>query len=276
MCLGAGVSSCGLPNPETRWRKASAIATAAEMEPFVAVVGGLSVQGFERASRSKTGTLWVYLEGDGLAYLRPDWVSDDPTPINPIALRLAAMDPGDDAVAYIARPCQFRRMGVKDSCEPSLWTTARYGEAVIAAVDGALDRVLARQSQPRSIVLIGYSGGGSVAALLAARRTDIHGLITIAANLDHAEWTTALDVDPLRLSLNPADYGPHLGKVRQVHVIGARDRQVPPSVLAAFRRRLPSDAPVRIIVEPEFDHSCCWLDTWPSIKREARAYINGF
>ena len=47
--------------------------------------------------------LSIYLEGDGLAWVSRTEASRDPTPDNPIGLRLAAIDPAPNVV-WIARP----------------------------------------------------------------------------------------------------------------------------------------------------------------------------
>ena len=55
----------------------------------------------------------VYIEGDGYAWATTTDPSDDPTPINPLALRLAAVDDAPN-VLYLARPCQFRPAGTRE------------------------------------------------------------------------------------------------------------------------------------------------------------------
>src|ERR1700722_15494796 len=75
----------------------------------------LATATFDLAAASAPGkrgsTLWVYLEGDGLAYLRPSEPSGDPSPRDPVALRLALTYPKDSPVAYLARPCQYTMAG---------------------------------------------------------------------------------------------------------------------------------------------------------------------
>ncbi len=66
--------------------------------------------------------LRVYLEGDGLAWRSRRHVSDDPTPVSPVALQLMLADPNKD-LAYLGRPCQFVHNG---ACRDTLWTSARF------------------------------------------------------------------------------------------------------------------------------------------------------
>ena len=120
------------------------------------------------------------------------------------------------------------------------------------------------------IELIGYSGGGTVAALVAARRKDVIHLVTVAANLDHALWTQQHDIAPLDGSLNPVDLWPRLARIPQVHFVGADDEIVDPSIAAAYRARFPRGSPIRIETIPGFDHHCCWAEQWPALLALAR------
>ena len=48
----------------------------------------------------------IYLEGDGYAFKGRNRVSSNPTPMNPVGLKLALLD-GSKNVIYLARPCQY-------------------------------------------------------------------------------------------------------------------------------------------------------------------------
>ena len=50
--------------------------------------------------------------------------------------------------------------------------------------------------------------------------------------------------------------------LRQIHLVGERDRNVPPMLVWNFASALPN-AEVRVI--PAFDHRCCWVDAWPML-----------
>jgi pimeloyl-ACP methyl ester carboxylesterase len=53
-----------------------------------------------------------------------------------------------------------------------------------------------QRTDSRRIGLIGYSGGGALATLIAERRGDVAWLITIAANLDLAAWIRSRGIAP--------------------------------------------------------------------------------
>jgi pimeloyl-ACP methyl ester carboxylesterase len=116
------------------------------------------------------------------------------------------------------------------------------------------------------VTLIGYSGGGTLAWLMAKEMKEVTAVITIAANLDVELWTSLHGYTPLTDSLNPAALPPLPERIRQIHFVGGRDRNVPPRVPRSFAVRHPS---ATIIQVPEFDHTCCWVKEWPALLQSA-------
>ncbi|KIM00164.1 hypothetical protein CCC_02952 [Paramagnetospirillum magnetotacticum MS-1] len=204
--------------------------------------------------------LTVYLEGDGLAFLGPHTVSADPTPTDPLTLRLALAHPGGP-VAWLARPCQY---GMKPPCHPAYWTSHRYAPEVVAGVGAAIDRIKARVKAER-IVLVGYSGGGALAVLVAAARSDVSALVTVAANLDLALWTRLQGLTPLTPSLDPAAMAGRVAHIPQVHLTGGRDEVVPAEVGRAFVSRANAQGRARLLPVEKFGHVCCWAEEWPNL-----------
>ena len=224
--------------------------------------GAIPLAGF-RAPGAPAGPTYVYIEGDGAAWLSRSRLSADPTPRDPVALRLALNHPAPGAL-YAARPCQYVSAAALARCDPALWSGARWSEAVVAAMSAALSHW--KRSPNERFVLAGWSGGGVVAALLAARRDDADGLITVAAPLDAAAWTAHHGVSPLAASLDPAAE-PADRRAPALHLHGGRDATVPPSIIEAYRRAAPPNA--RFVVVPAFGHRCCWARAWPRLLREA-------
>jgi len=209
--------------------------------------------------------LTVYVEGDGLAYLTASSRSPDPTPTDPVALRMALADPDAKATAYLARPCQYVMAEHPRGCESGVWTLRRLSPEAIESLNLAVDALKTRVGAKR-VVLIGYSGGGAAAVLLAARRTDVAGLVTVVANLDLGYWTARYKLSPLIGSTDPVTVANAVATIPQVHFSGARDTTVGGDVTRSFLRRLPSTAPATHIDVPDFTHVCCWADRWPSLK----------
>jgi hypothetical protein len=205
--------------------------------------------------------LRVYIEGDGHAWRTRQEPSADPTPWSPLALDLAVRDPFP-AVAYLARPCQY--VVADPACSPAFWTDRRYGEPVVASADAAMTALLALAGA-RRLELVGFSGGGAIAVLAAARRTDVVSLRTVAANLDTEAWTIRHDVTPLLGSLNPADVAPLLARLPQVHFVGAADRVVDEAVVLAYARRAGSMSCLRVVVVPGLGHDSGWAARWPDL-----------
>lgn len=214
------------------------------------------------AAAASTGPLTIYIEGDGHAWRTPNIAADDPTPLDPVGLRLALRHPSA-AVAYLARPCQYLAT-LPAACKVAVWTDGRYAEAVIAASERAIE-ALKRRAGASRLVLVGYSGGGAVAALVAARRDDVDQLVTVAANLDNADWTRRQRLQPLTASLNPADAWRRLQATPQRHFVGADDRVVDPGVARAYAARFPLPWRPQVVVVPGFDHRCCWVEAWPRL-----------
>lgn len=215
---------------------------------------------FQSDFANQPQTLTVYIEGDGRAFITRRRVSDDPTPRDPVALKLALADPAA-AVAYIARPCQLTQP-MPANCEPRYWTTHRYAPEVVESMNQAV-AALKKTSGARRITLIGYSGGGTIAALIAGRRDDVDWLVTIAGNLDHVAWTTYHNDTPLTGSLNPVTAIEKLAAVNQLHIAGGDDDTMPPALVADFVRALPAATPVEFMVIERIDHN-----DWPGIWAE--------
>jgi pimeloyl-ACP methyl ester carboxylesterase len=223
---------------------------------------GVTLLGFERAGPAD-GTLTVYIEGDGRAWTNPWQPSTDPTPTDPIGLRLAAADPARPLI-YLARPCQFEPSA---GCDSRLWTSARLSPQVIRILQRLIDEALRRTGSKR-LGLIGYSGGGALAALIAERRHDVAWLVTVAADIDLAEWVRLNGLEPLSNSLDPADNADAIRLLPQIHLTGSDDPVVPPTVAQSFLQHFAANGAARVIVVPGFDHSCCWADAWPRLLEE--------
>jgi len=198
--------------------------------------------------------LHVYIEGDGTPWIRGTVVAADPTPKNPLALRLMKRDPAFSA--YVGRPCYF---GVQDAaCTPELWTSRRYSPEVVTSMRAVIRELLDRHGAKR-LVLIGHSGGGTLAVLLAPAFDETIGVITVGANLDVAAWAAFHGYTPL----DPVELAPLPSRIRQLHLAGGRDRNVPPRLAKEAAERLGS----RLVVTSRFDHDCCWERRWPGILR---------
>lgn len=207
--------------------------------------------------------LTIYIEGDGLAWLTTSTLSTDPTPVNPVGLKLALNHPAGNAV-YLARPCQYVGGIRARNCNQHDWTDSRFSEAVISSANEALN-VLKAEFGATELHLVGFSGGGAIAALLAARRDDVSRLITVAGNLNHQAWTSYHRISPLLGSLNPADYQQQLSNVKQIHFVGDKDQVIPRILARDFVAGLADSAKAKVILVPGQSHGCCWDKVWADL-----------
>lgn len=261
--LACNLFACAaIPTSAERRAHADKLAEARVWRSEVIPAGQFNLVAYVPQQFRQDPLLTVYIEGDGFAWVSGSTPSADPTPREPLALRLALAQPAGNA-AYLGRPCQYGD-AEQNGCPQRYWTEARFAPEVVAAQSKAID-VLKERFGAIRLTLVGYSGGGAVAALLAARRSDIDRLITVAGNLDHQAWTRLHRVEPLNGSLNPADDAGKLLHVRQWHFVGSGDRSVPPGLAVTFAERFPPDQRPTVIVMPGFNHQCCWVDEWKGI-----------
>jgi dienelactone hydrolase len=250
------VSGCStLPDAATRLNSAQAVAATQGWQARRLRTDTFRLQAWVPAARPTSETLTVYVEGDGLAWLGSGTPSDDPTPVRPMVLRMAMAQPGGNAV-YLGRPCHYTR-DLDAQCAAPYWTAKRFAEEVITAMDQGLD-ALKRERGATHLVLVGYSGGGAVTALLAERRHDVSAWITVAGNIDTHAWTEQHRLSPLAGSLDPMTTSARLRELPQWHFVGRHDAVVP----AALVERFASHMPHAQVIARDYDHLCCWAQDW--------------
>ena len=208
-----------------------------------------------------TAEFHIYIDGDGTPWVAGRYPSANPTPRRPIALEMMAEDPAP--AIYLGRPCYFG-LELSANCSVEFWTSRRYSPEVVASMLSVIHHY--RQVYgAKKIVLIGYSGGGTLAALLARDLRQPVFLLTIAANLDTELWTELRDFLPLAGSLNPIHYRADTAQIPQLHLAGLQDKAVPVAVTESYTSGLDTQLSRYY---PDFDHACCWLELWPEILAE--------
>jgi hypothetical protein len=207
----------------------------------------------------KDTPLHVYIDGDGTPW-RAGHPTADPTPRNPLTLRLIGLDRAPSVL--LGRPC-FDGLADSAHCNWNYWNDARYSEPVVESMTAALRR-LKDEAHAKKVILFGTSGGGALAVLVADRVNFVDGIITVAANLDTKAWLAYHAYNGMKQSLNPAVAGRiHEAEHENVferHYAGGRDTDVPPETVVKGLRS-PSD----LIVIPDYNHNCCWADIWPQV-----------
>lgn len=256
VCCGCTVSQPQLlQNAENIAAQGGLQRTAIEAGPF-------TITAFARLSAPYLPVRF-YLEGDGKAWVTRHRVSLNPTPHDPVALRLAATDPAANVV-YIARPCQFVSESQFDSCNPHDWTDQRYSPRIVAALNEALGQFMAA-AKAGQMELVGFSGGGALAVLIAAQRDDVTAIRTVAANLDIEAFTSVHHTSPLAGSLNPSDFAHEVADIPQLHLVGERDPVIPLRIAERFRQRLPHQRCISIQTAAAATHQSGWVENWAAM-----------
>jgi len=269
--LSVFVSSCGSSRSfENRVIHADSIIYASNLQSTQLKTPYFSLYGVYHFPKPK-GLLTVYIEGDGRSWVSRYQLSSNPTPINPIALRLAVIQSeqqADENIAWIARPCQYQPIKGDVNCASKYWSSHRFSEKVIQSTNNAIDQ-LVQKSGATSVRLIGFSGGAAVAVLVAARRDDINSVVTIAGNLNHEEVNLYHKVDLLRGSLNSIDVVDKIKHIPQVHFIGSDDEVIPAKISTDFIRaqKVTKGTCAKQVIVPSVGHIDGWIIHWPILNR---------
>ena len=203
-------------------------------------------------------SLHVYLEGDGSPWIRNRKISTDPTSRDALVLRLMELD--DAPSIYLGRPC-YHGMAEEPPCKPWLWTHGRYSTTVLDSMEHVLKRIIER-SEYADVTLIGHSGGGTLAMLLAERVPETRVVVTVAGNLDPDTWTEHHGFSSLNGSLNPVDRPPLHRIIHQYHLAAEEDEIIPSWIT---RQALSQRADVELAFFEGFDHTCCWQRIWSDV-----------
>lgn len=257
LCMMLGMlAGCADPNLH-----ADAMAQAAHLRRAQVNTERFVLTSFYRITRPDL-PLTVYIEGDGLAWRSRTEPSADPTPHQALGLALAAADLAANVV-YLARPCQFTPMAANPLCDKAYWTNKRFADEVVVAMNQAVTHY-AVQVPGQRIHLIGYSGGGALAVLIAARRNDVASLRTVAGNLDHAEVNRLHHVSAMPGSLNAIDVAPQVASIAQIHFSGGDDTVVPPLIAQRFVAATGGRCAQTHLV-PGMSHESDWAGRWPDL-----------
>jgi hypothetical protein len=252
LCL----SACSSPT-----QKIDASAIEYGMQHRVIKGDGFNHIAYLRIKQPHSRRIHIYIEGDGRPWLDGREVSADPTTKQPLALSLANLD--SENILYLGRPC-YMGLFQDGDCKDIYWTSARYSPVVVQSMVAAVNDIAAEFDIDQS-TLIGYSGGGSLAMLMASdlffqQIPSLVSVVTIAGNLDVASWTAHHGYLPLSDSLDPAKLN-YPGTLKFLHFGGAEDKNVSSSHLLNFVSL--HGGQYKILAD--IDHSCCWLQRWPEL-----------
>lgn len=219
---------------------------------------------FNEKVRPGTKRLHVYIEGDGTPWIHHQFVSKDPTAARPLMLRLMTLDKAP--AAYLGRPC-YNGLATDPACQPWLWTQGRYSKQVVESMAAVL-RLLSRRYPHAAITLIGHSGGGTLAMLIAPHVNAVDQVVTLSPNLDITAWTQKHGYIPLTGSINPASQPPLPKRITQFHYLGGKDRNIP---MEAVLKAVKKQKNAHVFIEPECGHKKGWERKWPAVLNKIKA-----
>lgn len=134
----------------------------------------------------------------------------------------------------------------------------------------AIDTVVRKQRQPFDLVV--YSGSATVALLVAARRSDVASICTVAGNIDNRTAIALHQVSPMPVSLAPVDMAQALAAIPQIHYVGDGDNVVPPDVAESYARKAEARRCIAVRVVPKATHVGGWAEFWPRAVSERPRY----
>jgi hypothetical protein len=245
----------GCSSDQVRITKAFGLAENNQYRPLVVKTSTFPLQIFYKDYHSKHAV--IYFEGDGLVINKYGEVAINPTPTDPMAIRLASVDSRNLTKVVITRPYHYTKDHIPD---PKYWTTARYSTEVIQATIEAI-QFCQQKFHFETVEFVAYSGGASVALLVAAKFKNLQRIITFAGNLDHSQWTHYHQTQPLSLSLNPLENREKLREIPQIHFLGTEDANTTIDLGLQYKQKLGSEK-ICIIPIKGFEHDSNWPDIW--------------
>lgn len=258
--LGLFISSCSSSSGVgMRRNKAFNIAKNANFEKRLIKTSHFVLTAYSKIS-SPNQPVNIYIEGDGRAWVSKRRVSPNPTPKNPVSLKLASIDASPNVI-YIARPCQYTDFDTDKWCDIQYWTSKRFAPEVISSFDEAIDYFKQKHDLGK-INLIGFSGGANVAVLVASKRNDIKTIRTVAGNLDHKYLNNYHNVSPQYGSLNAIDVAKKVKNIPQNHFYGNKDKVIPFDMADKFISEMGQKNCAQSIEVKRASHGQNWEEKW--------------
>ncbi len=222
---------------------------------------GFVLTSFQRLQNTNA-PIRIYIEGDGFAWITRTQASNNPTPKNALALKLALQDTSPNVI-YLARPCQYS-LDKSPKCNLSHWTDARFSPEIIKLLNDSLNAIKSAHPQ-QSFELIGYSGGATIALMLAAGRDDILNVRTVAGNLSPNLVNHLHKVSEMPNAADPITISNKTAAIPQLHFYGTDDKVVPKVIAETYLKSIIDKGCAKIIAVENTSHEYGWLEAWPAL-----------
>lgn len=242
---------------QNRSELAFSIADKAKFKSLVYSNNDYAIMSFQKHSIGEKKFISIYIEGDGLSWIDRRTVSNNPTPISPLALKLAVLDQNRDVI-YLARPCQYVD---HPKCTRKVWTSHQFSKEVLQSYMDVLDKIK-KQAPTTQFDLVGYSGGATIALLLGANRPDIRSIRTIAGNLNHTQLSAATKTTPLTGSIPIKKFILETKHIPQTHYYTEQDQVIPASIHKGYKNLFKKNNCIEIKPVESADHYTGWESFW--------------
>lgn len=187
---------------------------------------GFKIRTYSKINNNKN--VKIFIEGDGLAWIDRNTISNNPTPLNPTALSLSKKFDNDNII-YIARPCQYN---FDKKCDNKYWTNEKFSKEMIFTIDNVITYYKNKYNL-KNMELYGFSGGGTIATIISSERDDVKILNTIAGNLDTEFFEKYHNVSKSKQNLNPVNFCNHIN-IPQYHYVGKNDDIIPIDIFKSY------------------------------------------
>ena len=198
----------------------------------------------------------VFIEGDGHPWRRHNRVAFEPTPDKPLLLEWFLE--ADFPAIYLGRPCYFELND--QQCSPYWYTHGRYSETVVKS----LVQVLSENVTGKNIVLVGHSGGATLAVLMADMLGEVEAVVTIAGNLQVNAWSDYHHYSKLQGSMDPMFSKLLPEHIRQIHLYSPFDKVIQAEWIKSFSEKQMNS---RLLELPVQGHDKGWKEFYPMFKK---------
>ncbi len=189
----------------------------------------------------KTGkTIRFYIEGNG-----------NPTPNEPMALKLAVKDPYINVIA-LSRPCQYSQNSLCKN--EDIWSRQQYNPEVMRELEEVVVYYIQKYKAP-DVEFVAYDGGAPVAFHLAQQLGRVNKIVTIAGILDTTAYANQNNLPPFVNARNPIDSAKKISQIPQIHFVGGKDRQTTHAMAERFVSKLQNPKLALVKIAPDMGHT---------------------
>lgn len=200
----------------------------------------------------------IFIEGDGVSWVDKFTKSNNPTPKDPVSLKIMLNDQRKCTKIYLARPFQYIDFEGDFSY---FWTNGRYSKKILQVYHKVINQ-LKIELGLENFDLLGYSGSGAILAILACTRDDVKSFTTFAGNIDHIEWSKYHGISIMKDSIDPMIYKDKLSLIKQIHHVGEYDDNITQDLVKNYLKKINCKNNCNLNIVQGFNHYSNWGIFW--------------